>query len=151
MSAEHTPDHSIVISTYASGRIEVDTSLEQFQVMHNVARKNEGMTLEEMARRDPTRAYTCIKALLRAVAHNLAYTTISVNGSVIAENDHDSPEELQTMAQTLVRNLPDEFGPAFDFSLGLFPSPDDIEIFGSEAATRTPLVDIHVEPPSLAA
>lgn len=133
MSAQHAPDHSIVISTYASGRIEVDTSLEQFQVMHSVARKNEGMTLEEMAQRDPTRAYTYIKALLRAVAN------ISVNGSVIATNDHDNPEELQTMAQTLVRNLPDEFGPAFDFSLGLFYSDNDIEIFGSEANKRIPL------------
>lgn len=145
-SSEH-----VDLATYADGKIEVDISLAQYEILNNVALSSEGKSLSELSEEDPILAYNLIRRMVGSLAAGTNYVTI--NEKVIVEKDHDGQDATNNVGQfTLMNRMPASYERAIKFSLGIYPSKEDRILFGdlNDPGSRISVLDLDIEPPSYA-
>lgn len=153
MSAENT-EYSTGITLKIRGerdaptQVEVSLCLADYDYLNKYALEMDRMPLVTLADRDAYRAYGLARSGLLAIAR-MGVTRI--------DDDLTAPDEtfgapLAVKAQKYKERadeMPDPDTSSFGFTIGIYPSAEDIELLGAEPDTIT-IIDTLVEPQGLA-
>lgn len=139
---ERDKNEDVVLSVFPDGRrVEVDMSLPQYEVLSRVAEQEEGETLIALAERDPVAAYQFVRRCMKGLASGI--TAVSINEQMVAKRDRDGEQVTSDLAiDAITDRMPAEYEGPFEFSLGVYPTTIDKELFGD--IERIPVLDMEV-------
>lgn len=141
----------VVATNALQSRVGITLCLNDFEFINRVSMDTEGVSLIELGSTDARRAYKIARA---AVCHLVEtdMTAAVINGNVVADRHDATAEELTMISKTSIANiLPDEDTTEFDFTVAVYPSTLDVHILKMDPGSSTPIVEMRVTPPDLAA
>jgi hypothetical protein len=150
MNSEFTSSSAGIGYDKYSDHVDLFMNAQTYQVINNTSIKNESQSLEQLAQTNANLAYKLTKTVMFIIAKS-GFDTITVDQTQIANKEDDSTEMTAQLGRTLLESLPDEDTVAFDYSISLYPSKDDIDILGANPNDLIVMISARTEPPSLAA
>jgi hypothetical protein len=138
----------VELTTYDNGRIELDISLDQYNVWNQSVMRLRGLSLSALAETDPGKTYALIRRMVGNLALHAEY--LSIDGKLLADDKIDGREATYLMGKRILTDrMPEILDNAIEFSLGITQKEEDALMFGTEGI-RLSLIDIVVEPPDYA-
>lgn len=143
-------DHNSAADTPATS-ITIGVCLSDWEYINKVSVDTEGVSLQELSEYDTRRAYKIARMTLAHLVQTTSASGLRVNGPAVANKDTATPAELAAMGKTSIdRILPDEDVTAFNFDIGVYPTDEDVEMFGVDPNAIMPIVDMRSEPSGFA-
>ena len=143
------PNFQIELEKYADGSCHLTMSAGDYMAVNGSALSLEGQTLGDLSQSDPHRAYQFMKAWARTCA-GVGVLSIEVDGLKI-DTERSGPDAVRKLAGlSLLHRMPDEYDGPVNFSVGIYTTEDDRQLFGADLPERLAMADIILDLPEAA-